>query len=544
MVVCLTLGFVSAVVVYLPAQLKARGLEHPIKRSSVPKLATILPKLTEESSKKKQPRQSGGPIFRFVPEPDPAPPAGNVAAGLLSSNSATPKTDIEFEIDLDAARSVQHKTSSLVDGSAGRATSRGKRWWTTPRGLEIEVNFWKDVYSKYNTSQEVLHDPDYLQIIYGVLDFSETDNNPKLTKDQKIKIKRSKIEKEQDRIESMLKRLAKNPDAALRTRLGKKIARLFATVDEPDKFKKARERGVRAQTGQRDRFIEGLKRSGAYLGEIELIFKSHGLPRELTRLVFVESMFQINAHSKAGAAGIWQFMPGTGRKYLRINRFIDERLDPILATHAAAKLLKHNYDVLGTWPLAINAYNAGRGRLAQAVKQLGTTDIGTIIKRFDHRVYGFASRNFFLEFVAAKEIVDNAERYFGRIEYDGPLNYDVIDLPFHISLTEVAALSSTPMEMLIELNPALDEKVLSGLLPVPMGTTIRVPDNQGGRFLQLASRGRKTNRDPLTHRVSRGESVAKIARMYGVSESSIREANPRLKKRKPRRGQRLYIPFD
>ena len=164
-------------------------------------------------------------------------------------------------------------------------------------------------------------------------------------------------------------------------------------------------------------------------------------------------------------------------------------------------------------------------------------------KRFEHPGYGFASRNFFLEFVAAREIADNAQHYFGAIEYDEPLSYDVIELPFHVSLAETAKLSSIPLEMLIELNPGYSPHLPRGSHVVPMGSTVRVPAGEGDRFLQFASRGLKTHKGPLEHRVARGESLGQIASMYGVSASRIREANPSLK-RKPRRGQRLYIPFD
>jgi len=446
-------------------------------------------------------------------------------------------------LDVQKSRNVRHKMSSLVDGSALHDSTKGKRWWKTPQGLEADVAFWRDVYTKYSTAQVVLHDPKYLYIVFDVLDFSATENNPDLTKTQKRALRKDRVQSEMTRINTTLEKLSKNREAALRTKLGRKIATLYATVNEPNKFKEAHERGVRSQTGQSDKFKEGLKRSGAYLGEIELIFKSYGLPRELTRLIFVESMFQMNARSSVGAGGIWQFMPGTGKKYLRINRFADERFDPILATHAAAKLLRRNYEALGTWPLAINAYNAGRGRLMQAVQSLGTNDIATIIKQFEHPSYGFASRNFFLEFVAAREIVDNANHYFGTIDFDDPLSYDVVELPFHISLVEVSKLTGISLDELYALNPSFSDRVFGGGMLVPRGSTVRVPDGSGDRFVQLASKGLKTSIAPLAHTVARGESLKSIALMYGVPEMSIREANPSLKRR-PRRGQRLYIPFD
>jgi len=545
LLICLSLGFVSIVLVYLPHRLKSAGASNANNQPPRAKLESVLPRSpTENEAPGQRVAETNVPVFLFKPESDPT--AFKQDTAKLTDADAL-ETEVQREMD-DALykthpRQIKHRMSSLVDGSASRQTERGGRWWETPRGLETEVEFWKNIYTKYSTSQVVLHDPDYLQIIYDVVDLSDIESNPSLGEREKQNACSDRINAARDRIESTLKSLNSDGEAALRSRMGKKISRLFATVDGHDKFKEALKRGVRAQTGQRDMFIQALKTSGQYLGEIELIFKSYDLPRELTRLVFVESMFQLGARSKAGAAGLWQFMPGTGKKYLRVNRIIDERMDPLLATHAAAKLLRHNYEVLGTWPLAINAYNAGRGRLQQAVAATGTTDIGTIIRNFDHPSYGFASRNFFLEFVAAREIVDNADRFFGKIDYDSPLSYDVIELPFHISLPEVAKMADISIDDLIRLNPAFDDRVFSGKMPVPMGSTLRVPENSGTQFLALAERARNTTRMPLEHIVAKGESLGEIAAMYGVPESRIMEANPGLK-RKPKSGQHLYIPFD
>jgi membrane-bound lytic murein transglycosylase D len=547
LVACLALGFISIIGVYLPQRLAKLGTQNPLNQPPRPKLHTVIPKVPETKGTQDQRATHQGPLFRFTPEAEPTPPEVPMIAQQQARTEDSLATDLVEELDTllyeTKPKHITHETSSLVDGSATRPTSVGKQWWKTPVGLEVDVGFWRDIYTKYPSSEVVLHDIDHLEIIYDVIDLSKIDNNPILTDEQKRSRRKEKVKAERERVKAMLKRLSQNYESALRTKLGRKIARLYATVDEPAKFKEAYKRGVRSQTGLKNKFEQALMTSGKYLGEIEMIFKSYGLPRELTRLVFVESMFQVNARSKVGAAGIWQFMPGTGRKYLRINRFVDERLDPILATHAAAKLLKHNYEHLGSWPLAINAYNAGRGRLAQAVKRLGTRDIGTIIKRFDHPKYGFASRNFFLEFVAAREIADNAEHYFGRIEYEQPLSYDVMELPFHISLPEVAKMSDVSIEEIYELNPAIEDRTLIGKVVLPMGSTLRVPEKKGDKFLTMAQRASHTSRAPLKHVVARGESLVQIARMYGVPAYRIREANPSLRK-KPRRGQKLYIPFD
>src|SRR5262245_20063059 len=134
---------------------------------------------------------------------------------------------------------------------------------------------------------------------------------------------------------------------------------------------------------------------------METIFEREGLPVALTRLPLVESCFNVRAYSKVGAAGIWQFMPSTGRYYLRIDNAVDERRDPVTATVAAATHLKGNYEVLHSWPLAITAYNYCRAGMANAVSTVGSSDIVDIIQHYHGPAFKFASRNFYAEFLAA-----------------------------------------------------------------------------------------------------------------------------------------------
>ena len=130
---------------------------------------------------------------------------------------------------------------------------------------------------------------------------------------------------------------------------------------------------IRFQRGLAERFRDGLVRAGQWeplhpRGDA----RTRALPQELAALPHVESSFNPSAYSHAGAAGLWQFMPGTGKQYLRIDRAVDERYDPWKSSEAAAKLLGANYRVTGAWPLAITAYNHGAGGMMRAVKQLGT----------------------------------------------------------------------------------------------------------------------------------------------------------------------------
>ena len=161
---------------------------------------------------------------------------------------------------------------------------------------------------------------------------------------------------------------------------------------------------VRFQRGHAERFRDGLVRAGQWEPHIRRVFRDAGLPQELVSLPHVESSFNPAAYSKVGAAGLWQFMPGTGKRFLRIDRVVDERYDPWRSSEAAAALLRENYRITGAWPLAVTAYNHGAGGMMRAVKQLGTKDISVIIDRYQSETFGFASRNFYTEFLAAHDV--------------------------------------------------------------------------------------------------------------------------------------------
>ena len=144
----------------------------------------------------------------------------------------------------------------------------------------------------------------------------------------------------------------------------REIAAMFK--GEPLSAYSAAAQNLRVQEGLREDFHDGLLRSRYYKPSMERIFRSAGLPPELVTLASVESGFHGGSRSSAGAVGIWQFTRDTGKQYMKITRYHDDRLIPDRETVAAAKLLRSNYDTLGDWPLAITAYNYGTGGVARA----------------------------------------------------------------------------------------------------------------------------------------------------------------------------------
>ena len=166
-------------------------------------------------------------------------------------------------------------------------------------------------------------------------------------------------------------------------------------------------------------FERGITRSGRYVESFQKIMEDHDAPATLALLPLVESSYE-NATSSAAAVGVWQFTRATSRDYLLVSRRVDERLDPVKSAHAAAKLLKDNYDALGSWPLAITAYNHGRGGMLRAKAEHGS-DLPAIINEYRSPLFGYASMNFYAEFLAAIDVYEHRQEYFGPLELERPL---------------------------------------------------------------------------------------------------------------------------
>jgi membrane-bound lytic murein transglycosylase D len=304
---------------------------------------------------------------------------------------------------------------------------------------------------------------------------------------------------------------------------------------------------------------------------MERIFREHGLPPELTRLPLIESCFNLHAYSKVGAAGIWQFMPSTGRLYMDVNPLVDERKDPIAATRAAAQFLTHNYERLGTWPLAITAYNHGPGGMSRAIRETGTDEIGYIVRNYTGPAFGFASRNFYAEFLAALDVDKHHEQYFGPVRAEAPLPTHVFELEQPVGIEVAARLARTDVETLASLNPALMEPIVEGRRAIPTGYALRLPKPSGDgfeeRLAELVAEERVTRvasapappaRRPgraskstvasrkgggsSTHKVKKGQTLSSIAQRYRVSEQAIRSANGLGKRGSLKAGQVLRIP--
>ncbi len=260
----------------------------------------------------------------------------------------------------------------LVVLGIARAAAAASPTFPEPVALRTQVKFWQKIFGVYSQHQIVFHDPENLARVYSVLDFRDrvAAGDSPLVIDV---VERDAMVQERQRIREVLLRLdARQGNTGGLDDEERKVWDLFGKDKDPSRFALAADPArIRTQRGLRERFAEGVRISRRYLGEMEEVFRREGLPTELTRLPLVESCFDIEAYSKVGAAGIWQFMPSTGRNYMSIAGVVDERRDPLRATRGAALHLKENYEVLGSWPLAITAYNHGRAGIARAVSRDG-----------------------------------------------------------------------------------------------------------------------------------------------------------------------------
>ncbi|MCF8057164.1 MAG: LysM peptidoglycan-binding domain-containing protein [Desulfocapsa sp.] len=403
-----------------------------------------------------------------------------------------------------------------------------------PRYIVIEdnVRFWEDIYGRYSTSQAVIHDSDNLGIIYEIVPIvnhrmvgASKINQPIL---KGVKRKYSKI----------LRQLAKG--APPRNNDEKRVAALFGKAG-PKRLQKAAD-SVRVQIGQKNRFLEGVILSGSYMAEIKRIFQQEGLPQDLAYLPHVESSFNMRAYSKFGASGIWQFTRATGKQFLTIDYVVDERQDPILASHAAAKFLKNNHKLLGSWPLALTAYNYGPAGMLRAKK--AHSNYENIFRHYEQGHFKFASRNFYSEFLAAVKVAKKLEKSFSVL-LDKPEKTLHFTLPAYVGVEDLCRHFDISTKIIKKLNPAIREPVLQGKKYLPKGFVLHLPYSARHKKL-LAGIPKhiyhKKQKPTKFYRVRPGDTAGEIAQANGIPLKALRQANNLSKTAIILVGQNLRIP--
>jgi membrane-bound lytic murein transglycosylase D len=409
-----------------------------------------------------------------------------------------------------------------------------------PAAMSSAVAFWKRVYLEATTEAGLLHDSRELGVVYEIVRFGERKGR---------RTRQRHVDSRKKHWRSVLRRLAKGGAPRDSTESGVLHLLELELGHEPtarDLHNAARR--IRFQLGQRDKFRAGIIRSGAYEDEMRATFRHEGLPEDLAYLPHVESSFNVDAYSKYGAAGLWQFMRSTGRRYLTINYVVDQRLDPPTATRAAARLLRENYQSLDSWPLAITAYNHGAAGMRRAKRKLGTDDMATIIRKYKSRTFGFASRNFYAQFLAARSILHSYEPYFGPLRRDQPVVVDEVKLPFYADVHDLRDLLGVSPDVIRHYNRALRRPVFTAGKRIPKGYVLRLPAGivhpDQTQWLAAIPPGKRHAEQYHSnyYQVRRGDTLSGIARRHRTSVGTLVSLNNLPSRHRIYRGQVLQLP--
>ncbi len=404
------------------------------------------------------------------------------------------------------------------------ASAQGTEPFPVPEAIRGNVEFWKKIYTVYPTTSMVIHDMEEMSVIYEAVDFSKGDD-VNLSYRQQVQ----KANQVKDDYAALMRSWARGElDTSAANPRVKRLLEIYGSNPDPARLTRAAE-NMRSQSGIQDRFRQGLQRSGLYRDAISLIFAQEGLPLELIMLPHVESSFNYKAYSKVGAAGMWQFMRSTGRLFMTISYDVDERLDPIRSTEAAAKLLKLNYSELGSWPLAITAYNHGLSSMKRA-RSLYGHDFDKMYREYRHRAFGFASKNFYAQFLAALEVANNHIKYFGPLEFHQPEAFVEMPLEHYVTVNRILETFDLSLEYFSDLNPGLRPPVMQSQRRIPRGYTLRLPRSAGVDQYTLAARLGQGSQfakqvDSDWYRVERGDNLAAIAARHNTTARALAEYN-------------------
>jgi len=398
-----------------------------------------------------------------------------------------------------------------------------------PNSIRPAINFWVSVYTQADTKSGFLHDAHDLSIVYT-----------------KLERERSVINSTREEISADLKVLATGKRSDL-TPSQQSLLDLWGRETPNERLARAAV-NIRWQLGQSDRFIAGIKRSGSYRSHIEEVIRAKGLPVELAILPHVESSYHPGAYSSAAATGMWQFVRATAQRFMQVDYVVDQRLDPYAATYGAMELLEYNYNALGSWPLALTAYNHGANGIARAVRDVASMDIGKIISDYRGPRFGFASRNFYPQFLAALEVDNRSEEFFGPIFRDREPDYQSFEMDAFVDSRLLAETLGVSIKDLQRDNPALQPSVWSGTKRIPRGYVVKIDrtsyrnDLAGAIHAIPASELYGEQIPDVSYTVRRGDSLSVIADRYDTSISELVAINQLRDRNRIRVGQTLLLP--
>lgn len=288
-----------------------------------------------------------------------------------------------------------------------------------------------------------------------------------------------------------------------------------------------------------------LARSARYEKLMKKVLRDNKLPEDLFYIALIESGFSARATSHASAVGYWQFIRGTGKRYgLEINKFVDERRDPEVATQAAADYFKALYSMFGSWYLSMASYNVGEGKVKREINRLDTRDFWEIAKK---KRLPRETVNYIPKYLAARLIAKDPDKYgFGEIDYLPPIEFDTVKLNEPLNLRIMSEKMGLNYEDFKALNPkfkgeiaTLSNNVLS--IRIPVGTTdaakLAANESKVDKVEFVADAG-----DTQEYRIRRGDSLYTIARKFRTTVAYLRDLNDIPRKKRLKVGSRISVP--
>lgn len=318
------------------------------------------------------------------------------------------------------------------------------------------TRFWFLIYTHFDDSKLILHDRNNLNLIYHVQDFSSLETK-KVHPYAQSYIQEQLINKKIEHLRERLLKLAETPlpSSADQVALYNQVLQSGIKIGpHPEDHRRVFTRlakGIRAQRGLKNHIEQGISRYNLYSKFTDKYFSALKLPAELISIAFLESSFNPDAHSKSRAAGVWQLMPFLKRSFFPNHSKIDYRLNIGISSVAAAQLLQENFQILKRWDLALTAYNSGIKHILKLKKDNPDLTLEMLIKRSEYSNFGFASKNFYAEFLALTRVLKYRDQLFPSVQAIDPLN----DLKFYFAKCDinlVKGFSPTEREYLKSLN--------------------------------------------------------------------------------------------
>lgn len=375
---------------------------------------------------------------------------------------------------------------------------------TDKRIDELKI-FWVNIFTKYNDEQTLIHDEVNTDVVYSIVEHKGAEHFQRKKKvDVEIKNIRHKLS-------LIYKKNFKN--------LNLEEEKVLSFIPEELRNRKSLlglTKSIRAQQGMSNRFKDGLVRSDRFLKQIKEILEKYQVPEELAYLPHVESSFNYFATSKVGAAGIWQLMPRTAKAYnLKINDATDERLDPLKASEVAIKLLRDNYRLVKSWPLAITAYNHGTKNIKKTIKELKSYDPILVLDSINKRSFQFASRNFYPSYLAAVEVAKNKRLYFPELREVITNDIEEMILAKRMDIKVIIKKLDLSLEEVKLFNPQITGVSWKKNFSLPQGFVIKYPKIRTSKESNILF---ATEKNTLLSYI---EVKAWFDRLCGITPSSI-----------------------